>query len=106
MGLTMRSKISLKIKDFTDTYICQADVRVLWVVWKSVPRPIIWCSAPAVPILMLTTVRNGTRLQKKHRYLYAGQNATSSNVIKEPVFEASVNGNVLLTGTVHENLGL
>lgn len=56
---------SLKIKEFTDTYIFQVDVRVLWVVWMSVPGPINWCSAPAVPVLMLTAVSYDTRLQRK-----------------------------------------
>lgn len=58
---------SLKIKD--STYIFQVDVRVLWVVWVSVPGPIIWCSAPAVPVLMLTTVGYGTRLQRKTTFI-------------------------------------
>lgn len=51
------------------TYIFQVDVRVLWVVWVSVPGPIIWCSAPAVPVLMLTTVGYGTRLQRKTAFI-------------------------------------
>lgn len=47
------------------TYVFQVDVRVLWVVRVSVPGPIVWCCAPAVPVLMLTTVGYGTRLQRK-----------------------------------------
>lgn len=51
------------------TYIFQVDVRVLWVVWMSIPGLIIWCSAPAVPVLMLTTVGYGTRLQRKMTFI-------------------------------------
>lgn len=120
MGLMKQSKITLKIKDFTDAYIFQADVGVLWVVWKSVPRPIIWCSAPVVPILMLATVSNDTRLQKKMRKKKKIFQAQILQILvcrsrcfllyiimlheQEPVLEALINGNVWLTGTVHENL--
>lgn len=54
---------SLKIKDSADTYIFKVDVGVLGEVWVGISCSIAWCSAPAVPILMLTTVGYDTWLQ-------------------------------------------
>lgn len=53
---------SLKIKDSADTYIFKVDVGVFGEVWVGICS-ITWCSAPAVPILMLTTVSYDTWLQ-------------------------------------------
>lgn len=106
MGLMKRSKISLKIKDFTDAYIFQADVTVLWVVWKSIPRPIIWCSAPVVPILMLTTVSNDTRLQKKMPKKKDISSTDTSDTCMQVKMFPPLHYHVEeeTSGTVHENL--
>lgn len=56
---------SLKFKVLTDTHIFKVDVGVLGEVWVGVPWSIVCCRAPAVPVLMLSTVCYDTRLQRR-----------------------------------------
>lgn len=55
--------VPLKIKDVAGTYIFKVDVGVLGEVWVSVSGSVIWSGAPAVPVLMFTTVRYDARLR-------------------------------------------
>lgn len=47
------------------TYVFKTDVRVLGEVGVSVPWAVACCRAPAVPVLMLPTLADDARLQRK-----------------------------------------